>query len=104
MLGSSCAASASTTEEAVSLLTDQDIPELIHVGPWDDFVLGDSEEVVGKTIRMSTDWIEHRDVIHGEDRYEPCENIELVKLQDYNSLDYVRSHNSSTALLCINLI
>ena len=102
VLGSSCAASVEVAEEAVSLLTDQDIPELVHVGPWDEFVLEDGGEVVGKIVRMSTDWIEHRDATHGEDRYEPCDNIELVKLDDYNSLDYVRA--LFVQLLCSNLI
>ncbi|KAI0089556.1 hypothetical protein BDY19DRAFT_110174 [Irpex rosettiformis] len=86
LLGGSNTESTAVTTEVVSLLTDENYPEVVHIGGWDDFTADGDEEVVAQAIRISTDWIEHREA-HGEDRYEPCGNVELVKLGEYDSLD-----------------
>ncbi|KAI0689351.1 hypothetical protein BC835DRAFT_1308422 [Cytidiella melzeri] len=91
VLGSSAAESTEVTNEVVSLLADRHCPELVHVGPWEDFVLEgtgqeDDSEPAAQTIRLSTDWIEHREA-HGEDRYEPCANVQVVRMRDYSSSD-----------------
>lgn len=84
-------------DEVVSLLSDHNYPELVHVGQWDDLTLDDSEEMVAQTIRMSTDWIEHREA-HGEDRYEPSSNIELVHLREYDSQEQVCLSSAATPI------
>lgn len=84
-------------DEVVSLLSDHNYPELVHIGQWDDLTLAGSEEVVAQTIRMSIDWIEHREA-HGGDRYEPSNNMELVHLREYDSLEQVCLSSPATSI------
>lgn len=75
-----------SADEVLRILADEDCEDYVDVGHWED---GDFESVPGepllerpKVLRISTDWLEHRDA-HGLERYEATRNIELVHLPEY---------------------
>lgn len=97
VLGHTSAASTKVTEEVVSLLSDEEYEEVVHVDAWEDLDhAGDDKGVAAKVLRVSTDWIQHPEE-HGEGRYEPSRNVEIVKIEDYSSHD-VRSLFCSLAI------
>jgi hypothetical protein len=81
----------SPTDSAfVQLLLDEN-EDVVDVGSWEQFSHG-------RSIRASTDWIEHSDA-HGLERFEPSKNIELVQV--------IASDNQPPVCLivaCVNIV
>lgn len=86
MLGHCDAASAKVTDELVSVLSDEEYYEVVHVGEWEDRSFGDDKGVSAKVLKVSTDWVEHSEE-QGDERYEPSRNVEIVRMEDYSSDD-----------------
>jgi len=59
-----------------SLLLD-DNEDVVDVGPWED-------GPHARTIKASTDWLEHSDA-HGLERFEPLRNVEFTEFPAYES-------------------
>lgn len=60
----------------VSALLLEENEDVVEVGQWED---GE----YGRALRVSTDWIEHRDA-HGLEKFEPTRNVEIVDLPGYD--------------------
>lgn len=75
-----CAASGA--EDIAQTFADEECEEIVEVGQWEDFELEADETVRARILKISTDWIEHRDA-HGLEKHEPSRNVEVVLLQDY---------------------
>lgn len=90
VLGHSSDASTKVTNEIISLLADEEYEEVVHVGVWEDTKLGSDKGVNAKVLRISTDWVERHEG-HGEGRYEPARNVEIVKMDDYGPNDVCTS-------------
>lgn len=90
VLGNSSAESARVTEEVISLLSDTDYDDIVHVGQWEDITTAgqgtDDKGVRPKVLKVSTDWVEHPKE-HGQEKYEPSRNVELVRMEDFTSED-----------------
>ena len=61
----------------------------MEVGSWESYadVVGGSAAMC---MRVSTDWIEHRDA-HGLEKHEPSRNVEIVQLPEFEVDDNVCS-------------
>lgn len=69
-------------EEVAQVFAEEECEDVVEVGQWEEAELGADEPVRAKVLRLSTDWIEHRDA-HGLEKHEPSRNVEVVLLQDY---------------------
>ena len=69
------------------LLCDND--DVVEVGTWEQGVL-----------RVSTDWVEHRDR-HGLERVEPARNLEIVELPCYDAHCEVSVTSSCANTMCL---
>ena len=69
-------------EEIAQVLADEECEDIVEVGQWEAFDSGAEDPARAKVLKLSTDWIEHRDA-HGLEKHEPSRNVEIILLQDY---------------------
>ena len=79
------------TSAIASQLVD-DNEDVVEVGIWEQVR---NEDAAGRgvrkaVLRVSTDWVEHRDR-HGLERVEPARNLEIVELPPYDMHAEVRA-------------
>lgn len=70
------------------MFAEEDCEDVVEVGQWEDFEDEPYDLVRAKVLRLSTDWIEHRDA-HGLEKHEPSRNVEIVHLREYSLEDDV---------------
>ncbi|KAJ3552621.1 hypothetical protein NM688_g4056 [Phlebia brevispora] len=73
----------------VDAFTEEECEDIVDTGQWEDFAPEDQSDVAStpaKVLRISTDWIEHRDA-HGLEKHEPSRNLEIVHLSEYDVHD-----------------
>lgn len=77
-------------EAVAQVFADEECEDIVEVGQWEEFEAeAEGDDLVrAKVLRLSTDWIEHRDA-HGLEKHEPSRNVEVVLLQDYGPNDDV---------------
>ena len=79
---------AGNNAEAVAQVFAEECEDIVEIGEWEAFEAETDDQVRAKVLRLSTDWIEHRDA-HGLEKHEPSKNVEVVLLQDYGPDDDV---------------
>ena len=80
----------SGAEGVAQAFADEECEDVVEFEPWEEFETEGDDSVRAKVLRLSTDWIEHRDA-HGLEKHEPSRNVEVVLLQDYGPNDDVSS-------------
>lgn len=75
-------AAGSGAEEVAQVIADEECEDIVEVGQWTDLEPESDHSGRAKVLRLSTDWIEHRDA-HGLEKHEPSRNVEVVLLKDY---------------------
>lgn len=91
----------SGAEGVAQVFADEECEDIVEVGQWEEFEADTDDQVRAKVLRLSTDWIEHRDA-HGLEKHEPSRNVEVVLLQDYgpdDNVSYLRQLKSSILIL-----
>ncbi|KIP10742.1 hypothetical protein PHLGIDRAFT_125265 [Phlebiopsis gigantea 11061_1 CR5-6] len=76
----------SDAEGVAQVFADEECEDIVEVEPWEEFEVEADGTVHAKLLRLSTDWIEHRDA-HGLETHEPSRNVEVVLFQDYGPKD-----------------
>ena len=79
-------------EHVFRVLADEECEDYVDVGRWEKLTVDSAEGSATENpdvLRISTDWLEHRDA-HGLERYEATKNIELVHLLEYTPGQSVR--------------
>lgn len=70
---------------AIPALVFDDNEDIMDVGSWE-------ATEYGRTLKASTDWIEHKD-FQGQEKFEPLRNVELIEFPLYDSeTDVSRSY------------
>ena len=71
----------------LEVFTDMECEDVVDPGQWEAHDPADSLSQM-RCLKVSTDWIEHRDP-HGLEKHEPSRNVELLHLSEYKADDDV---------------